>query len=90
MTVWRQADRYEVPRIIYLNKMDKVGASFRTCIQNIESKLKCKPLELHVPIGAGKEFRGVIDLVSLSKKEWSLNHHSFGATYSTRLSSLLA
>ncbi|KAK4016807.1 hypothetical protein OUZ56_031775 [Daphnia magna] len=84
LTVWRQADRYEVPRIIYLNKMDKIGANFKTCIQDIEKKLKCKPLELHLPIGAGKEFRGVIDLVSLSKKEWSLNHNSFGASYSTK------
>lgn len=66
--------------------MDKIGANFKTCIQDIEKKLKCKPLELHLPIGAGKEFRGVIDLVSLSKKEWSLNHNSFGASYSTKLS----
>lgn len=85
MTVWRQADRYEVPRIIYLNKMDKVGACFNTCIKHIENKLKCKPLQVHIPIGSGKGFRGVIDLVDLSKKEWSSNHNSFGTSYSTKL-----
>jgi elongation factor G len=85
MTVWRQADRYEVPRIIYLNKMDKVGACFNTCIKHIENKLKCKPLQVHIPIGSGKSFRGVIDLVDLSKKEWSSNHNSLGTSYSTKL-----
>ncbi|XP_046440167.1 ribosome-releasing factor 2, mitochondrial-like [Daphnia pulex] len=84
MTVWRQADRYEVPRIIYLNKMDKVGACFNTCIKHIENKLKCKPLPVHIPIGSGKSFRGVIDLVDLSKKEWSSNHNSLGTSYSTK------
>ncbi len=85
MTVWRQADRYEVPRIIYLNKMDKVGACFNTCIKHIENKLKCKPLQVHIPLGSGKGFRGVIDLVDLSKKEWSSNHNSLGTSYSTKL-----
>jgi elongation factor G len=85
MTVWRQADRYEVPRIIFLNKMDKVGACFNTCIKHIENKLKCKPLQVHIPIGSGKDFRGVIDLVSLSKKEWSLKNSSLGTSYSTKL-----
>jgi translation elongation factor EF-G len=85
MTVWRQADRYEVPRIIYLNKMDKVGACFNACIKHIENKLKCKPLQVHIPIGSGKSFRGVIDLVDLSKKEWSSNHNSLGTSYSTKL-----
>jgi len=85
MTVWRQADRYEVPRIIYLNKMDKVGACCDTCIRHIENKLKCKPLQVHIPIGSGKGFRGIIDLVDLSKKEWNLNHNSLGTSYSTKL-----
>lgn len=89
MTVWRQADRYEVPRIIYLNKMDKIGACFNTCIQHIESKLKCKPLQVNIPIGSGKDFRGVIDLVSLTKKEWILNHSSLGTSYSTKLIQVL-
>ena len=84
LTVWRQADRYEVPRIIYLNKMDKPGSSFHGCLKHIESKLKCLPLPLHVPIGQGKEFRGVVDLVSLKAKIWKSGGNSFGSVYETR------
>lgn len=84
LTVWRQADRYEVPRIIYLNKMDKVGANFNNCLHHIENKLKCKPLQIHLPLGSGKDFRGVIDLVNLSMKHWDLEKHALGTTYSTK------
>ena len=73
LTVWRQADRYEVPRIIYLNKMDKVGANFSNCLKQIERKLKCVPLPCHLPLGGeGKEFHGIIDLVDLTIKKWEL------------------
>lgn len=87
MTVWRQADRYEVPRIIYLNKMDKPEANFHTCLQHIEDKLKCTPLPLHMPIGQGKDFSGVIDLVTLTSKQWELGNKnsSLGTVYTTRL-----
>lgn len=85
LTVWRQADRYEVPRIIYLNKMDKVGASYPNCLQQIKNKLKCQPLLLHVPIGIGKEFKGVIDLVSFTMKHWGSSHQALGTEYFTRL-----
>ena len=81
--MWRQADNYEVPRIIYLNKMDKANANFKNCITHIKSKLKCEPLEIHLPIGTGKSFRGVVDLVNLSMKNW--NCDSLGTSYSTKL-----
>lgn len=88
LTVWRQADRYEVPRIIYLNKMDKPGSSFHACLKHIETKLKCLPLPLHLPIGQGKEFRGVVDLVNLTAKEWSPGNSSLGSVYTTRFALL--
>ena len=86
LTVWRQADRYNVPRIVYLNKMDKSGSNFHVCLKQIEDKLKCVPLPLHVPIGQGKDFSGIIDLVHLTTKVWeSENKETLGAVFSTRL-----
>ena len=84
MTVWRQADRYHVPRIIYLNKMDKPGARFKNCLHHIESKLKSTPLALHYPLGEGREFRGIVDLVNLTVKRWEMDKTSLGAVFSTR------
>lgn len=84
MTVWRQADRYHVPRIIYLNKMDKPGARFTNCLHHIESKLKSTPLALHYPLGEGREFRGIVDLVNLTVKRWEMDKTSLGAVFSTR------
>lgn len=82
LTVWRQADRYEVPRIIFLNKMDKVGADFKNCLNHIKTKLKCEPLEIQLPIGTGKTFRGIVDLVNLSVKSWDCD--SLGTSFSTK------
>lgn len=64
--------------------MDKVGANFNNCLHQIEGKLKCKPLQIHLPLGTGKDFRGVIDLVNLSMKHWDLDHHPLGTTYSIK------
>ncbi len=69
-TVWRQADKYEVPRICFVNKMDKMGADFFFTVKTIVDRLKAKPLVMQVPIGAESEFRGVIDLVEMKAYEW--------------------
>ncbi|MDI6869364.1 MAG: elongation factor G [Coprothermobacterota bacterium] len=62
-TVWRQADRYRVPRIVYVNKMDRLGADFYRVVKMIEERLNSRPLVLQLPIGAEDKFKGVIDLV---------------------------
>lgn len=62
-TVWRQADRYHVPRICFINKMDRVGADFRHTVKMIEQRLGARPLPIHLPLGKEDTFRGVIDLV---------------------------
>ena len=71
LTVWRQADRYSVPRIVYLNKMDKPGASVELCLSSIKQKLKVEPLLLNVPIGTGREFEGIIDVITMEKLVWN-------------------
>ncbi len=73
LTVWRQADRYKVPRIIYLNKMDKPSASLSLCLDSIKAKLRAVPLTLQLPLGHGKKFRGVVDLLTMHKLEWDLS-----------------
>jgi elongation factor G len=69
-TVWRQGDKYHVPRIIFVNKMDKIGASFYDCIQSIIDRLGVKPVPLQLPIGAESDFVGVIDLVRMKAIVW--------------------
>jgi elongation factor G len=64
-TVWKQADKYEIPRIAFVNKMDRVGADFDTCLQMMIDRLKITPLPLQIPIGKEEGFQGVIDLVSM-------------------------
>jgi len=62
-TVWRQADRYKVPRMCFVNKMDRVGADFFRCVDMMKTRLKCKPVPLQIPIGAEDQFNGIIDLI---------------------------
>ncbi|XP_067143892.1 ribosome-releasing factor 2, mitochondrial [Centruroides vittatus] len=81
LKVWSQADKYMVPRIIYLNKMDKQRANCDACINDIEDKLKSKSLLLHLPLGEGKEFKGVIDLITMEKVEWKLNEKKDGQLF---------
>ena len=69
-TVWRQADRYNVPRICFVNKLDRVGAEFHRCVEMIVSRLNATPLVLQIPIGAEGDFRGVIDLVRMKALVW--------------------
>jgi elongation factor G len=70
-TVWRQANKYHVPRICFINKMDRVGANFQRTISMIEERLKAKPLPIQLPLGIEESFRGVIDLVE--NQAWSFD-----------------
>ncbi|MBI2601572.1 MAG: elongation factor G [Deltaproteobacteria bacterium] len=69
-TVWRQADRYRVPRICFVNKLDRVGASFENSVETIKTKLLAHPLPLQIPIGIEENFRGVIDLINQKALIW--------------------
>jgi elongation factor G len=62
-TVWRQADKYNVPRIAYVNKMDRVGADFRRVVKQIEERLGANPVPIQLPIGVEDSFRGIVDLI---------------------------
>ena len=64
-TVWRQADKYHVPRMIYVNKMDIVGADFYNCLEQLENRLSCNPVAIQLPIGAEDSFVGIIDLIKM-------------------------
>src|SRR5258707_7590785 len=70
-TVWRQADRYGVPRICFVNKLDRVGAEFHRCVDMIVNRLNAVPLVLQLPIGAEADFKGVIDLVGMKALVWN-------------------
>ena len=69
-TVWRQADRYNVPRICFINKLDRTGASFDRCIEMIKSRLNATPLVLQIPIGVEGDFLGVVDLIAMKALVW--------------------
>ncbi len=69
-TVWRQGDKYKVPRIVFANKMDKIGADFFRCLQDIIDRLGAKPVAIQLPIGAENQFKGVIDLVRMKAVVW--------------------
>ena len=70
-TVWRQADRYGVPRICFVNKMDRVGASYERTIESIKDRLGANPIPMQLPIGFEATFRGVVDLLTMTATEWS-------------------
>src|SRR5262245_48883118 len=69
-TVWRQADRYRVPRMCFVNKLDRTGAEFHRCVEMIESRLGAVPLVLQIPIGTESDFIGVVDLVRMKALTW--------------------
>ncbi|RUM42613.1 MAG: elongation factor G [Desulfurobacterium sp.] len=69
-TVWRQADKYGVPRIIFVNKMDRIGADFFKVVADVEEKLGAKPVPLQIPVGAEDEFKGVVDLIIMKAIIW--------------------
>ena len=64
-TVWRQGDKYKVPRIVFANKMDKIGADFYQCLKDIVERLGAKPVAIQLPIGAEQNFKGIVDLVRM-------------------------
>jgi elongation factor G len=70
-TVWRQADKYGVPRIVFSNKMDKIGADFFMVVNDIREKLGAVPLPIQIPIGAESSFQGIVDLVEMKAHIWS-------------------
>ncbi|MEQ8339869.1 elongation factor G [Marinovum algicola] len=78
-TVWRQADRYKVPRIVFVNKMDKIGADFFNCVEMIEDRTGATAVPVGIPIGAENELEGLIDLVTM--KEWVWRGEDLGATW---------
>jgi elongation factor G len=78
-TVWRQGDKYRVPRIVFANKMDKIGADFYRCLDDIRTRLGAKPVAIQLPIGAEASFRGVIDLVRMVGVVW--DDETLGAKY---------
>jgi len=78
-TVWRQADKYRVPRICFVNKMDRVGADFKRTLEQIETKLQGNPVAIQLPIGSEDKFRGVVDLVRM--KAITYKDETMGADY---------
>jgi elongation factor G len=78
-TVWRQADKYEVPRICFINKMDRVGADFYHSVETIVSRLRCRPVPIQIPVGAEDQFKGVVDLVEMKALIWL--DETLGAQY---------
>ena len=81
-TVWRQADKYNVPRMIFINKMDKIGASFYNSVQSVKDRLGSNTLEMQLPIGSEDQFKGVVDLVKNVAYVWEAEA-DLGATYET-------
>ncbi len=69
-TVWRQADKYQVPRMIFVNKMDKIGADFFRCVDMIRDRLGATPVVVQLPIGAENDFKGVVDLIAMKALIW--------------------
>jgi elongation factor G len=78
-TVWRQADKYGVPRVVFVNKMDKIGADFYRCFDDIRTKVGGKPVAMQLPIGSENNFKGIVDLVRMKAVVW--DEEGLGAKY---------
>jgi elongation factor G len=78
-TVWRQADKYRVPRICFINKMDRIGADFFHALETIVDRLKAKPVAVQIPVGAEDQFKGVINLIEMRARIW--REETLGAKY---------
>jgi elongation factor G len=78
-TVWRQGDKYHVPRIVFANKMDKIGADFFKCLDDIKTRLGAKPVAIQLPIGSEQQYKGLIDLVRMKGVIWE--DEALGANY---------
>jgi elongation factor G len=81
-TVWRQADKYEVPRICFINKMDRTGADFYGSLASIRERLGAKPVALQIPVGAESDFVGVVDLVDMNARVWDGSGDDYGTSWS--------
>ena len=79
-TVWRQGDKYKVPRIVFCNKMDKVGADFYQCLEDIKVRLGARPVPIQLPIGSENNFKGIVDLVRMKAVVWE--EEQLGAKFS--------
>src|SRR6187551_3790863 len=82
-TVWRQGDKYKVPRIVFANKMDKIGADFFKCLDDIKTRLGAKPVAIQLPIGSEQNFKGIVDLVRMKGVVW--DDESLGAKYHDKM-----
>jgi elongation factor G len=80
-TVWRQANKYDVPRFCFVNKMDRVGADFERCVEMMRDRLDAVPAVVQLPMGSESEFRGVIDLVAMKAVLWPLDDDTEGAEF---------
>ena len=78
-TVWRQAEKYHVPRIVFVNKMDKIGADFHRCVEEIKTKVGGRPVCVQLPLGSEADFKGIIDLVRMKAVVWE--DEALGAKY---------
>ncbi len=78
-TVWRQADKYNIPRLAFVNKMDRVGSDFLNVVEMMRTKLKANAMPIQLPIGEGEDFTGIADLISM--KAYTYDTEDFGATY---------
>jgi elongation factor G len=78
-TVWRQADRYKVPRIVFVNKMDKIGADFMNCVKMIKDRTGATPAVIALPIGAEDKLEGIVDLIKM--EEWTWKGEDLGASW---------
>lgn len=80
-TVWRQANKYEVPRMIFVNKMDRTGADFLSVVEQVKKRLGATPVPIQLPIGAEDEFKGVIDLIKMKAINWNNDDQGMSFTY---------
>ena len=80
-TVWRQADKYEVPRMVFVNKMDRAGANFLSVVDQIKNRLGANPVPVQLPIGAEDEFEGVVDLFKMKAINWNASDQGMTFTY---------
>ncbi len=78
-TVWRQADKYKVPRLCFINKMDRIGADFYRAVQTLIDRLQCRPVPIQMPIGAEDQFKGIVDLMTMKARIWQ--DETLGATF---------
>src|SRR3989449_2357942 len=83
-TVWRQADKYRVPRLVFVNKMDRVGADFYRCLQMLKDRLGAHPVPIQIPIGREDEFRGVVSLIGQVACVWDEDDETLGQTFKTQ------